>query len=224
MHDQIKNASLDWHNGKIPISKKFGDAYFSLYDGLAETNHVFLSGNNLPNRFQNNFHIAELGFGTGLNLLATWHAWIKSGQTTPLKFTSFEAFPMELSDMSDSLKYWPELNSLATELFNQLEKGWNINTPTLNAEIIIGDARRTLKSWEQSADAWFLDGFSPAKNPEMWEQELLNIVAEKTLDQGTFSTYSAAGFVRQRLTNAGFLVERIKGFNKKKHMSIGKKV
>ncbi|MDB4095758.1 tRNA (5-methylaminomethyl-2-thiouridine)(34)-methyltransferase MnmD [Amylibacter sp.] len=224
MCDQIKNASLKWHNKTIPISTVFDDSYFSIYDGLAETKHVFLSGNNLSNRFKKGFHVAELGFGSGLNLLATWQLWLKSGQTTPLKFTSFEAFPMALKDMEQALESWPELNHFAAEMLKQLENGWTINTTTLNAEIIIGDARNTLKSYHQLADAWFLDGFSPAKNPEMWEKNLLTLVADHTSLLGTFSTYTAAGFVRRHLTQAGFEVERIKGFNKKRHMSIGYKL
>ena len=109
----------------------------------------------MSNRFKKGFHVAELGFGSGLNLLATWQLWLKSGQTTPLKFTSFEAFPMALKDMEQALESWPELNHFAEEMLKQLENGWTINTTTLNAEIIIGDARNTLKSYHQLADAWF---------------------------------------------------------------------
>ena len=223
MCDQIKNASLEWQDERTPISIKFDEPYFSIFNGLDETRHVFLSGNNLCQRFNSGFHVAELGFGTGLNLLATWQLWIELGHTTPLKFTSFEAFPMTLKDMSHALKNWPELNHLATELIQQLESGWTVKTPTLDANIIVGDARKTLKTWDHYADAWFLDGFSPAKNPELWEINLLNSVSDHTAADGTFSTYTAAGFVRRRLSNAGFNVQRIKGYKRKRHMSIGHK-
>ena len=192
MCDQIKNASLEWQDERTPISIKFEEPYFSIFNGLDETRHVFLSGNNLCQRFNSGFHVAELGFGTGLNLLATWQLWIELGHTTPLKFTSFEAFPMTLKDMSHALKNWPELNHLATELIQQLESGWTIKTSTLDARIIVGDARKKLKTWNYQADAWFLDGFSPAKNPELWEINLLNSVSDHTAADGTFSTYTAA--------------------------------
>ena len=223
MCDKIKNASIEWLDERTPISKKFDDPYFSVFDGLEETRHVFLSGNNLHQRFKDGFHVAELGFGTGLNLLSAWQLWIELGHTTPLKYTSFEAFPMALKDMSQALKNWPELTHLTNELIHQLENGWTIKTPTLDANIIVGDARKTLKTWDYYADAWFLDGFSPAKNPELWEANLLNSVANHTTQHGTFSTYTAAGFVRRSLSNSGFNVKRTKGFKKKRHMSIGRK-
>ena len=115
-----------------------------------------MSGNNLHQRFKDGFHVAELGFGTGLNLLSAWQLWIELGHTTPLKYTSFEAFPMALKDMSQALKNWPELTHLTNELIHQLENGWTIKTPTLDANIIVGDARKTLKTWDYYADAWFL--------------------------------------------------------------------
>jgi tRNA U34 5-methylaminomethyl-2-thiouridine-forming methyltransferase MnmC len=221
MSDQIKNATLEWRDGIVPVATNFDDPYFSIHDGLAETRHVFLGGNNLPARFREGFHIAELGFGTGLNLLASWQAWIDAGQTTPLQFTSFEAFPMTLNDMQRSLGAWPELSTLAAEMIRKLRDGWEIDTPTLRARIIIGDARQTVQNWGASADAWFLDGFSPAKNPELWDADLLRDVAEHTATGGTFATYTAAGFVRKNLTDAGFDVDRVSGFGRKRHMSVG---
>jgi len=221
MSNQLKNADLIWRDEVLPIARDFDDPYFSLNDGLAETKHVFLAGNDLPNRFVGGFQVAELGFGTGLNLLACWDAWIKAGFKTPLRFTSFEAFPMTLSDMKRSLVIWPDLAPLAEEMLEHLSDGWAIRTETLDAEIIIGDARETVPTWDGSADAWFLDGFSPAKNPELWEVCLMQSVADHTQSNGTFATYSAAGFVRGNLAQAGFTVERVKGFGRKRHMSIG---
>ena len=94
-----QNAELDWREDRVPVSVRFDDPYFSLEDGLAETRHVFLAGNGLPDRFGDGFHIAELGFGTGLNLLTALDAWRKTGQSGTLRFTSFEAFPMTPEDM-----------------------------------------------------------------------------------------------------------------------------
>jgi tRNA U34 5-methylaminomethyl-2-thiouridine-forming methyltransferase MnmC len=222
MTNQIKSAELEWRDGTVPVATRFDDPYFSADNGLAETAHVFLSGNNLPQRFTDGFHIAELGFGTGLNLLATWRAWIASGHTSPLTYTSFEAYPMGITAMRKALSNWPELGDLAEEMLSQLETGnFEINTPTLAANIIIGDARITLPEWQGAADAWFLDGFSPAKNPELWEPALMQAVADHTKPRGSFATYSAAGHVRQSLASAGFDVTRVTGFGRKRHMTIG---
>ena len=114
--DQYQIAEIDWDDRDIPISRKFNDPYFSLENGLEETRHVFLGGNRLPGRFKPDFHIAELGFGSGLNLLATWHLWRTNGNQSPLHFTSFEAFPMAASDMEKSLRAFPELADLSREL------------------------------------------------------------------------------------------------------------
>lgn len=223
MSDQIKNAHIEWRDGTIPIANAFDDPYFSINDGLAETRFVFLDGNGMPNRFRDGFHVGELGFGTGLNLLATWQAWIDAGFETPLRFTSFEAFPMTLSDMRQALANWPALKALAEEMLVQLETGWTVQTPTLDARIVIGDARETLPIWDGRVDAWFLDGFSPAKNPELWGGDLMQAVGDCTATGGTFATYSAAGFVRNRLADSGFEVSRKDGFGRKRHMSVGVK-
>jgi tRNA U34 5-methylaminomethyl-2-thiouridine-forming methyltransferase MnmC len=223
MSDQIKNAQIEWRDGVIPIAHAFDDPYFSINDGLSETQFVFLDGNGLPDRFRDGFHVAELGFGTGLNLLATWQAWIDAGFETPLRFTSFEAFPMTISDMRQALANWPVLNDLADVMFAQLENGWAIQTDTLDARIVIGDARHRLPAWDGRVDAWFLDGFSPAKNPELWDADLMDAVCECTVSGGTFATYSSAGFVRARLADAGFEVNRKDGYGRKRHMSVGVK-
>lgn len=224
MSDQNEYADLEWRDGTVPIATRFDDPYFSLDNGLAETEYVFLAGNDLPGRFVDGFHIAELGFGSGLNLLCVWKAWRDAGFTTPLRFTSFEAFPMTPADMAKAHGMWPELAQEAADF----ESVWNAETgfaqsDTLDARVIYGDARRTLAAWDGAADAWFLDGFSPAKNPELWQADLLAEVGEHTAPQGTFATYTAAGHVRQSLTAAGFAVERIKGFGRKRHMTRGVK-
>ena len=93
----------------------------------------------------------------------------------------------------------------------------------MRVEVIEGDARDTLPRWDGMADAWYLDGFSPAKNPELWEAGLLRAVGAHTAPGGTFATYSAAGAVRRALEAAGFTVERRPGFGRKRHMSLGVK-
>jgi tRNA U34 5-methylaminomethyl-2-thiouridine-forming methyltransferase MnmC len=222
MSDQNEYADLDWRGGNIPVAKRFDDPYFSLDDGVAETRHVFLAGNDLPTRFRDGFHIAELGFGTGLNLLCAWKAWRAAGFESPLRFTSFEAFPLSRNDLLRAQGTWLELTDEARD-FQEI---WDAEAgralcATLDAQIIYGDARQTLNAWDGLADAWFLDGFSPAKNPELWQVDLMQAVAQHTAQGGSFATYTAAGHVRSALSDAGFSVERIVGFSRKRHMTIG---
>jgi len=215
-----QQAEIEWR-GAVPVSTQFDDPYFSLDDGLAETLHTFLDGNDLPARFAPGFHVAELGFGTGLNLLATWRAWLDHGTKGPLRFTSFEAFPLAQSDMAQALTAYPELQSLAQPLIKAWPKR-QLRTETLDLTVIIGDARQTLPNWTGKADAWFLDGFAPAQNPELWDPLLLTQVAQHTKTNGTFATYTAAGAVRRTLADAGFDVTRRAGFGRKRHMSVGR--
>ena len=218
MRDQ--SAKLEWRDEKIPVSTQFDDPYFSLENGLNETRHVFLSGNNLPARFGPGFHIAELGFGTGLNLLAAWRAWDASGQETPLRFTSFEAFPMSAIEMQRALEAFPEVAPYAERLCAAWAKDPTLCTlEGIEATGVIGDARATLCEQDWQADAWFLDGFSPAKNPELWDEGLMREVGRHTKAGGTAATYTAAGFVRRNLEAAGFSVTRLPGFGRKRHMT-----
>ena len=214
----------NWQGG-VPVSPRFDDPYYSLENGLAETRHVFLDGNDLPARFAPGFVIAELGFGTGLNMLAALQAWIASGTPGPLFYHGFEAFPMPVQDMARALSAFPDLQPLVPPLLN----GWRedrrmrtIDNATLRATITIADARLILPNLAMRADAWFLDGFSPAKNPELWEPELMRNVARCTAPGGTLSTYTAAGHVRRALAEAGFVVERRPGFGRKRHMTAGR--
>lgn len=216
MADQ--HAELTWTEDQIPVSDRFDDPYYSLQNGLEETRHVFLAGSDLPERFAPGFHIAELGFGTGLNLLTVWSEWEKSGQTGPLRFTSFEAFPMATDDMRRALEAFPELHPWSSRFLAHWT-GRACNLETLQCEVIIGDARNSLPQWAGLANAWFLDGFSPAKNPELWGAELMQQVAAHTATDGTAATYTAAGFVRRGLQDAGFTVTRTSGYGRKRHMT-----
>lgn len=218
MTDQ--SAELEWRDGRVPVSTRFDDPYYSLDNGLAETRHVFLAGNDLPARFRDGFHIAELGFGTGLNLLAALQAFRGAGGTGKLRFTSFEAFPMAAEDMIAAQAAFPELSPLAAELrpfWRAAQTGFE--TRDLIFTLISGDARNTLTAWQGRADAWFLDGFSPAKNPELWGKALMAQVARHTAPEGTAATYTAAGHVRRTLESAGFTVTRAPGFGRKRHMT-----
>lgn len=215
-------VDIDWKPDGTPISRQFEDPYFSLDDGLGETRHVFLAGNELPERFRPGFHIAELGFGTGLNMLATLIDWRNSGQTGQLLYTSFEAYPLQADEIGTALAAFPEIRQIADPFLFAWSRGeTRFHLDGLTCEILLGDARETLPRWNGVADAWFLDGFAPARNPELWEMPLLTEVALHTAPGGTCATYTAAGAVRRGLDQAGFAVRRVPGFGRKRHMILG---
>lgn len=219
MHDQPQ-ADLDWRDGQIPISRRFDDPYFSLDNGLEETRYVFLAGNDLPARFGGDFRIGELGFGTGLNFLVTWASWEQAGRPGSLHFTTFEAFPMSPTETEQALKAFPELGPWAARFLTSLETGQTRHHfGGVTLEVVLGDVRQTLAAHPLRADAWYLDGFSPAKNPEMWGVDVMAEVARHTAPKGTAATYTAAGHVRRALTDAGFAVTRQPGYGRKRHMT-----
>jgi tRNA U34 5-methylaminomethyl-2-thiouridine-forming methyltransferase MnmC len=221
MADQ--RAKILWPDGAGPVSAQFDDPYFSVANGLDEARHVFLAGNGLPNRFKPDFQIAELGFGTGLNMLAAWQAWDDANNTGTLKFTSFEAFPMAAGDMARALAAFPSLADRAELLLDAWREGLrDLSLPGIQVSVIVGDAREAVPLWQDRADAWFLDGFSPAKNPELWESSLMDQVGIHTNPGGSFATYTAAGHVRAALSAARFDVSRVPGHGRKRHMTIGK--
>lgn len=215
--DEAGQPRLEWREGGVPVATRFDDPYFSLAGGLAETRHVFLVGNDLPARLRPGFHIAELGFGTGLNCLA-----LAALTQVPVQMTSFEAFPMSLPQLELAHVAFPELAALSAEL----RAGWGapvVRVGQIEVHLVLGDVRETLPCWRGATDAWFLDGFSPAKNPEMWGDDVMAEVGVHTAPGGTFATYTAAGHVRRALESAGFVVERRPGFGRKRHMSVGHK-
>ena len=221
MSDQT--TALTWRTtalGEVPVSTQFDDPYYSLDNGLAETRHVFLDGNDLPGRFGDHLHIAELGFGTGLNFLTTLQAWRNAGRKGTWQFTSFEAFPLSSQTAHDALKAFPDLDTaLLIDQWETAMQGPVTITPNVTLAVITGDVRTTLPAWTGQADAWFLDGFSPAKNPEMWEPDVMQAVADHTAPGGTIATYTAAGHVRRALEIAGLSVTRTPGFGRKRHMT-----
>lgn len=218
-----QRESVTWADGATPVSALFGDPYFSLEGGLDETRHVFLAGNGLPGRFRPGLSIAETGFGTGLNLLATVAAWLGHGVSGRFAFTSFEAFPMPVADMARAHAAFPELEPLSDALRRRWAEGERrFALGPADVTVIEGDARHTLPAWGGRADVWFLDGFAPARNPDLWGEEVLGAVARHTAPGGTFATYTAAGAVRRRLAAAGFSVERVPGFGRKRHMTRGR--
>lgn len=218
MTDQ--RADVDWRDSGVPVSRQFDDPYYSLDDGVAETQHVFLTGNSLPDRFVDGFHVAELGFGTGLNFLVTLAAWRAAGIDGRFQFTSFEAYPLPMEDLRKALSHF---DGLPVEVFEEHDGrlAAQITGDDFELTVVEGDARQTLPKWGGAADAWYLDGFSPAKNPELWGDDLMTAVGQHTATGGTVATYTAAGFVRRALDSAGFAVERTPGFGRKRHMTRG---
>ena len=228
--ENIRGGNLEWHDD-MPYSSTFGDHYYSKADGRAECAHVFLGGNDLPARWadKNTFTIAELGFGTGLNFVETRRQWQSCRQPDQgLRFISFERYPLAPSEMNKALSVWPELSVIADEL----TAAWPdqasgmvrcVFADGVTLEVHIGIALDTVSAWSSQADAWFLDGFAPSRNEDMWSEQLMNAVFERTAHQGTFATYTAAGWVRRNLSAAGFVVQKVQGFAGKRDMTIGKK-
>lgn len=214
----MDQPNLTWTDTNTPVNTAFDDPYFT--GGLAETTHVFLAGNGIPARLIDGFHVAELGFGTGLNLLALAQSWNGAGM---VRFTSFEAFPMAATDMARALQPFdlPQTDALVSQWAEQSGPKRRIDLKGVTAEIIIGDARETLVQWDGHADAWFLDGFAPARNPELWNETLMAQIGQHTAPGGTVATYTAAGHVRRALDAAGFEITRVPGFGRKKHMTVG---
>lgn len=215
---------VTWSDQGLPVSAAFDDPFFT--GGPDEVAHVFLAGNDLPARLGAGFHVAELGFGTGLNLLCLAQVWASAGtdvaQTAgTLRFTSFEAMPMAAPDMERALAPFglPGTDALVAQWAAGDGPLRRLLLPGVAAEVRIGDARQTLPDWGGRADAWFLDGFAPARNPELWSDDLMGQVARHTAPGGTAATYTAAGHVRRALSAAGFDVTRIPGHGRKKHMT-----
>jgi tRNA U34 5-methylaminomethyl-2-thiouridine-forming methyltransferase MnmC len=224
---QASGAALDWRDG-VPVSRTYGDPYWSPEDGLAEARWTFLAGNGLPARMTGRarFAIGELGFGLGLNLLAAWTAW-RAASGGVLRFVSVEAHPATAAEMARAHAAWPELAGAAAALraaWAEAGEGRNGDTrlalPGLDATVLIGDAAARAAEM-RGIEAWFLDGFAPARNPAMWSPDLLAAVARGSTPGATVATYSAAGAVRRGLAAAGFAMEKRPGFGRKREMLVG---
>ncbi|WP_044611913.1 bifunctional tRNA (5-methylaminomethyl-2-thiouridine)(34)-methyltransferase MnmD/FAD-dependent 5-carboxymethylaminomethyl-2-thiouridine(34) oxidoreductase MnmC [[Enterobacter] lignolyticus] len=237
----IQPANLEFNSEGTPVSRDFDDVYFSNDNGLEETRYVFLGGNQLPARFgkhpRPHFVVAESGFGTGLNFLTLWQAFAAFRASHPdatlqrLHFVSFEKFPLRADDLRLAHQHWPELAPWA----EQLQAQWPLPLPGCH-RLLLDDGRVTLDLWfgdintlvdtlddtfNQKVDAWFLDGFAPAKNPDMWTPGLFNAMARLARPGGTLATFTSAGFVRRGLQEAGFTMRKSKGFGRKREMLTG---
>lgn len=213
-----------------PRSTQFDDVYFSAHNGAEETRHVFLDGNNLPVRWQGQerFTIAETGFGTGLNFLLAWKLFDETATKGAfLDFISIEKFPLKPEKIKEALSgFLPLLNPYLDKMLEQypiLVPGFHrmVFDGRVALTLIFDDVNEALPEIEGEVDAWFLDGFSPAKNPDMWSETLFTQMGRLSCEGTTFATFTAAGFVKRGLIAAGFEVTKKKGFAHKRDMLTG---
>ena len=231
---QVTTARLRWENSS-PISEAFDDIYFSSEDGLEESKYVFLEGNDLEGRWTNwaapspkHFTVIETGFGTGLNFLATWDLWDKTAPPgCRLHYVSVEKYPMRGEDILLALNKWP----LLADKLTMLLRSYPLNLPgthrvildegRVHLTLMWGDALSSLANFSGKADAWFLDGFAPSKNPDMWTDSLYRQMARLSGSNTTLGTFTAASRVRKGLIAAGFSIKKRKGYKYKREMLVG---
>jgi tRNA 5-methylaminomethyl-2-thiouridine biosynthesis bifunctional protein len=232
----IQTADLDWQlvDGiDVPVSKQFGDVYFSKDNGLLETRHVFLNGNDLTTRLADlkpfeYFCVGETGFGTGLNILALWQLWqqVRPDNHSHLHAISVEKFPLSKVDLIRALNAWPELKPLADQLISQypmpIAGCHRLSFPKerFSLDLWLGDAHDVFPVIEKTApvNAWFLDGFAPSCNPDMWEENVLNNIVRLSEIGTTFASFSVAGVLKRGLKNHGISISRPRGFKHKREM------
>ena len=232
----IQTAELDWESVEgidIPISKQFGDVYFSKANGLLETRHVFLNGNDLSTRLNQlqpfqYFSVGETGFGTGLNILTLWQLWqqVRPDNHSHLHAISVEKYPLSKTDLIRALNAWPELKPLADQLIAQYPlpiagcHRFSFPEERLSLDLWLGDAHDVFPIIEKTkaVDAWFLDGFAPSCNPELWEEHVLNHIVRLSDIGTTFASFSVAGVLKRGLKQHGIRISRPKGFGHKREM------
>lgn len=230
--DAIQPARIEWRDGD-PFSIEFNDVYFSRAGGLAETEYVFLQHNRLAERFQSGdqpFVIAETGFGTGLNFLCAWNCFLQNAPTSRvLHFISAEKYPLSKPDLLRAHARWPKLSALSGQLAEQypaLTPGFHrltLDAGRVRLTLLFGDAASQFAQLNGKVDAWFLDGFSPAQNPELWQMGVLQQMQRLGKPRETsFATFTAASWVRKALQEHGFEVEKDAGFGRKRDMLFGR--
>ncbi|MBD9589644.1 bifunctional tRNA (5-methylaminomethyl-2-thiouridine)(34)-methyltransferase MnmD/FAD-dependent 5-carboxymethylaminomethyl-2-thiouridine(34) oxidoreductase MnmC [Pseudomonas sp. PDM03] len=227
MKPVLPHAQLDWDDQGLPRSRVFDDVYFSNLSGLDETRYVFLEQNALRERFAalpvgGKLVIGETGFGTGLNFLCAWQLFEQHAVAgARLHFVSVEKYPLSLPDLQRALALWPELKPFADQLLAQyvaIHQGFQrliLDHGRITLTLLIGDVLEQLPQLDAQIDAWFLDGFAPAKNPDMWTAELFVELARLAAPGSTISTFTSTGWVRRLLNAAGFKMKRTPGIGHK---------
>ncbi|MFY8273218.1 bifunctional tRNA (5-methylaminomethyl-2-thiouridine)(34)-methyltransferase MnmD/FAD-dependent 5-carboxymethylaminomethyl-2-thiouridine(34) oxidoreductase MnmC [Pseudoalteromonas sp. SSDWG2] len=232
----ITHATIHFNETGTPVADDFDDVYFSNDDGLAESDYVFYQHNQVDERLKSHprrhFVIAETGFGTGLNFLNAWQRFESCADKTAthLHFISFEKYPIRKEDLATALANWPQLQHYAQQLVSQYPNAiagcHRLHFDNVTLDLWIGDVHESLANMNYGTgglvDAWFLDGFAPSKNPDMWQQSLFDAMAQLGREHATFATFTAAGFVRRGLQQAGFEVNKVKGYGRKREMVVGR--
>jgi len=227
---QIEPAKIEWREG-APFSLAFNDVYFQPKNGLAESQYVFIDANRVAHRLRDSGQrhstlvIAETGFGTGLNFIATYALWKSLPEPKrPLEFVSIEGFPLTKEDLSSAAALWPALTSYYEALLEQyplLIRGahsLSFEDDRVRLRLVFDTLEETIQRYDIWADAWYLDGFAPSKNDAMWTDKLFNYIGSHSRKGCTLSTFSAAGFVKRGLTDVGFTVEKVQGYGRKREM------
>ena len=233
MPEPLVPARLAFTADGTPYSQAYGDVYHSAGGGLGQARHVFLQGNGLPGRWRGRraFTILETGFGFGLSFLATWRAWREDpARCARLHFVSIEKHPFEGADLAFLLDKIPQVKDESTQLLAR----WPMLVPGMQRieferrqvvlTLFFGDIAQGLPQLALAADAIYLDGFAPTKNPQMWAPALLRHLGRLAAPGATLATWSVAASVRAALEQAGFAVEKSKGFGLKKEMLLGRLV
>ncbi|SDT95761.1 bifunctional tRNA (5-methylaminomethyl-2-thiouridine)(34)-methyltransferase MnmD/FAD-dependent 5-carboxymethylaminomethyl-2-thiouridine(34) oxidoreductase MnmC [Halopseudomonas salegens] len=229
------SANIDWTRDGHPFSRQFDDVYFSRESGVEETRHVFLQCNRLSERWAGlssgaHFTIGETGFGTGLNFLCAWQLWQQTAPSNAhLHFISCEKYPLTSADLSRALQLWPELAEFSRQLLAQYQvvsPGWqhfSFSSGRVTLTLLIGDVLATLPQLDagKGIDAWFLDGFAPARNPDMWQPALYQQLVRLASPGCTLATFTSVGDVRRGLQAAGFAMHKTRGFGHKRDMLCG---
>ena len=221
------HAELDWNDQGQPLSRQFGDVYFAREDGLGETHHVFIDGNALAARCATlpaggRLVIGETGFGTGTNFLCAWQQFERSApEGARLHFVSVEKYPLARADLQRALALWPDLAPWSSQLLEQyvaIHPGFQrlvLDGGRVILTLLIGDALQMLPQLDARIDVWFLDGFAPDKNPEMWTAPLFQQLARLSAPGASLATFTSKGTVRRGLIEAGFAMRRLPGHGKK---------
>ncbi len=220
-----RSPRLIWTDDGAPRSGRFDDVYFSREDGLAETRAVFLAGCGLPGAWEgrNRFCAAELGFGTGLNIAALLDLWRREGPPGGrLNLFSVEGFPLSRDEAARALAAWPDLAKASQALLDawpETTPGFHrLDLPGFNAtlDLAVGDVGWALSQWTGRADAWFLDGFAPSANPDMWSDAVMDGIAARSAPGARVATFTVAGAVRRGLAERGFVVDKRPGYGRKR--------
>ncbi|MBT5187680.1 MAG: tRNA (5-methylaminomethyl-2-thiouridine)(34)-methyltransferase MnmD [Kordiimonadaceae bacterium] len=221
----MSRDKIFWQDDGSPRSQIYDDIYFSPENGLEESQEVFLNGIGAPEVWdgKDQFTIYELGFGTGLNFLLTMKLWLQnSSENQTLMYFATEMHPLSKVEMNKAV-HWPELKYLKDEFLTQYPaKDVSLCNGRIRFHLLIGDSGECLRQSHVKADAWYLDGFAPAKNPDMWSDDIFKQMARLSNQDAKVATFTSAGFVRRGLSAVNFKMSKRKGYGKKREMLCGK--